>query len=139
MLFRMVDIPLDDYPLLSWDWLIEQGIDAEFDEMTSAGDDHPARFFLTFQTTDGKDQHMEIVWGNDQLKAGAGGQRQPAERRRFIKFGQYQFFKPLFRSFAVERNGFYQRILSEKPVKIIAHDRVAGDVRVEAAWSFTVL
>ena len=70
MLFRMVDIPLDDYPLLSWDWLVEQGIDAEFDEMSSSGDDHPARFFLTFQTPDGKNHHMEIVWGNDQLRAG---------------------------------------------------------------------
>ena len=27
MLFRMVDIPIDEYPTLSWDWLIEQGID----------------------------------------------------------------------------------------------------------------
>ena len=70
MLFRMVEIPLDDYPLLSWEWLIEQGIDAEFDEMTSAGDDHPARFFLTFETSEGESHHMEIVWGNDQLKAG---------------------------------------------------------------------
>ena len=70
MLFRMVDIPIDEYPLLSWDWFIEQGIDAEFDEMTSDGDDHPARFFLTFQTSDDGQHHMEIVWGNDQLKAG---------------------------------------------------------------------
>jgi len=70
MLFRMVDIPLDDYPLLSWDWLVEQGIEAEFDEMTKKGDDHPARFFLKFQTAEGESHHMEIVWGNDKLKAG---------------------------------------------------------------------
>lgn len=70
MLFRMVDIPIDDYPLLSWEWFIEQGINAEFDEMTSDGDDHPARFFLTFQTPEGESHRMEIVWGNDQLKAG---------------------------------------------------------------------
>ena len=70
MLFRMVDIPIDEYPVLSWDWFIEQGINAEFDEMTSDGDDHPARFFLTFQTLDNEKHAMEIVWGNDQLSAG---------------------------------------------------------------------
>ncbi len=70
MLFRMVDISITDYPLLSWDWLIEQGIDAEFDEMTKDGDDHPARFFLGFRDPGGNDHHMEIVWGNDKLKAG---------------------------------------------------------------------
>jgi len=74
MLFRMVDIPIDDYPLLSWEWFIEQGINAEFDEMTSDGDDHPARFFLTFQTPEGESHRMEIVWGNDQLKAGDGSE-----------------------------------------------------------------
>ena len=70
MLFRMVDIPIDEYPVLSWDWFIEQGINAEFDAMTSDGDDHPARFFLTFQTLDNEKHAMEIVWGNDQLSAG---------------------------------------------------------------------
>ena len=70
MLFRMLDIQLSDYPLLSWNWLIEQGIDADFDEMTGDGDDHPARFFLGFRNADGEEHHMEIVWGNEQLKAG---------------------------------------------------------------------
>ena len=70
MLFRMLDVQLSDYPLLSWQWLIEQGIDADFDEMTGDGDDHPARFFLGFRNADGEEHHMEIVWGNEQLKAG---------------------------------------------------------------------
>jgi len=63
MLFHMVDIPLDDYPLLSWEWLIEQGIEAEFDEMTTDGDDHPARFFLTFQTSEDESHHMDDYLG----------------------------------------------------------------------------
>ncbi len=70
MLYRMVDISIDDYPNLTWQWLIEQGINANFDEMTSEGDDHPARFFLGFRDAEGEERHLEIVWGNDVLKAG---------------------------------------------------------------------
>ena len=70
MLFRMLDVPLNDYPMLSWQWLIEQGIDADFDELSDEGDDHPARFFLGFRNADGEEHHMEIVWGNNALKTG---------------------------------------------------------------------
>ncbi len=64
MLFRLVEVELDAYPFLSWDWYIEQGIESEIDEMTTAGDDHPARIFLSFESADGESHSMEIIWGN---------------------------------------------------------------------------
>ena len=70
MLFRHTDIPLDRYPTLSWQWYIEQGIDGSVDELTEAGDDHPARFFIVFETSDDESRRMEIVWGNRVLGAG---------------------------------------------------------------------
>jgi hypothetical protein len=70
MLFRWVDVPLDRYPLLSWNWLIEKGIVSDIDEMTRAGDDHPARLYLTFESLGGDQHSMEIIWGNQKLKKG---------------------------------------------------------------------
>lgn len=70
MLFRFVDIPIEEYPLLRWEWLIERGIGAGFDETTSDGDDHPARFMLKFESKDGDEHSMEIIWGNERLHAG---------------------------------------------------------------------
>jgi hypothetical protein len=68
MLFRHVDVPLADYPVLTWRWYVERPLDSPLDERTRAGDDHPARLFLAFSA--GKDEHrMEIVWG-DRLHAG---------------------------------------------------------------------
>ncbi len=69
MLFRHVDIDLAQYPKLAWRWLIERPIDSPLDERTRAGDDHPARLFLTFRTAAGDARSMEIVWGN-RLKRG---------------------------------------------------------------------
>jgi hypothetical protein len=69
MLFRHVDFDLADYRWLSWRWYIEQPITSELDERTRDGDDHPARFFLTFRTAAGEERKMEIIWGN-RLKAG---------------------------------------------------------------------
>ncbi len=70
MLFRQIDVPIDGYPVLSWEWLIEQGIDVEHDEMTAAGDDHPARLYLSFESASGDSHAMEIIWGNQKLGAG---------------------------------------------------------------------
>ena len=68
MLFRHVDVPLADYPVLTWRWYVETPLDSPLDERTRAGDDHPARLFLAFSA--GKDEHrMEIIWG-DRLHAG---------------------------------------------------------------------
>ncbi len=70
MLFRQVDVPLDAYGGLAWDWLVEKGVDSPLDERTVAGDDHPARLYLSFVAGDGSDHAMEIVWGNRTLRAG---------------------------------------------------------------------
>lgn len=70
MLFRRVDIDLSAYPVLEWRWLVETPIVSDLDERTRAGDDHPARFFITFLTSDGKRRSMEIIWANSRLKAG---------------------------------------------------------------------
>ncbi len=70
MLFRWVDVPLDQYPWLSWNWFIEQTIVSEKDETTVAGDDHPARIYLTFESESGDDHSMEIIWGNRVLRRG---------------------------------------------------------------------
>lgn len=69
MLFRHVDIDLAEYRFLKWRWFIELPITSALDERTRDGDDHPARFFLTFKTVSGEERRMEIIWGN-RLKAG---------------------------------------------------------------------
>jgi len=70
MLFRWVDVELDQYPMLSWDWFIEQSVESEVDELTTAGDDHPARLYLGFESASGEEHSMEIIWGNRALKRG---------------------------------------------------------------------
>ena len=70
MLFRYVDINIDEYPNLAWSWLIEQPINSNIDESTRAGDDHPARLYLKFQAPDGALHSMEIIWGNKKLHRG---------------------------------------------------------------------
>jgi hypothetical protein len=70
MLFRAVDIDLQQYPRLAWRWYIEQPIESATDERTREGDDHPARLFIAFHTAAGETRNMEIIWGNKVLKAG---------------------------------------------------------------------
>ena len=70
MLYRHTDLPLDGYPILRWDWFVEMPIASEVDELTVAGDDHPARLFLTFRASGGELRSMEIIWGNRRLRAG---------------------------------------------------------------------
>jgi len=69
MLIRHVEISLEEYPLLRWMWFVEQPIVSELDETTREGDDHPARFFIVFETLSGARRSMEIIWGN-RLQAG---------------------------------------------------------------------
>ena len=70
ILTRLVEIPLDNYANLSWNWFIETPVRSQLDERTSAGDDHPARLTLKFRTPDSKTHWVEIVWGNTLVKAG---------------------------------------------------------------------
>ena len=70
MLFRWVDVPLDQYPALKWQWVIEQTITSEEDERTVAGDDHPGRLYLKFESDAGEEHSMEIIWGNRALGPG---------------------------------------------------------------------
>ena len=69
MLFRQVDVALDHYPILAWEWLVTQGIDIEHDELTKADDDHPARLYLSFEGANGGSHALEIIWGNHKLGA----------------------------------------------------------------------
>src|ERR1700694_2910210 len=71
MLYRFTDLPLDQYPMLRWDWFVEQPIASEIDETTKAGDDHPARLYLKFRSANGETHAMEIIWGNRKLRAAA--------------------------------------------------------------------
>lgn len=70
MLFRAVDIDLQQYPRLAWRWYVERPIESAADELTREGDDHPARLFVAFRTDRGEARNMEIIWGNKVLKAG---------------------------------------------------------------------
>lgn len=70
MLVRFTEIPLESFPILEWRWLVEQPIESDIDERTAAGDDHPARLFLRFETAAGERRAMEIVWGNKRLRRG---------------------------------------------------------------------
>jgi len=70
MLYRYTDIPLDQFPLLAWDWFVEQPIVSDIDETTKAGDDHPARLYLKFRAAGGEAHAMEIIWGNRKLRTG---------------------------------------------------------------------
>lgn len=70
MLYRWVDVEIEKYPALSWNWFIEQTISTKVSEMTVAGDDHPARLYLRFESASGDEHAMEIIWGNRLLKRG---------------------------------------------------------------------
>lgn len=70
MLIRWVDVPLDRYPILSWDWNVEVPIESDEDELTTSGDDHPARLYLSFVSKAGDEHAMEIIWGNRTLGRG---------------------------------------------------------------------
>jgi hypothetical protein len=70
MLYRHLNISLDEYPILAWRWYIEQPIKSNLDEFEREGDDHPARLYIVFRTADGKQRPLEIIWGNQNMRAG---------------------------------------------------------------------
>ena len=70
MLFRNVGVSLDRYGFLRWGWFVEQPVVSEIDELSAAGDDHPARLYLKFLAGDGQTHALEIIWGNSKLVTG---------------------------------------------------------------------
>ena len=68
VLFRQVDYSLEEYPKLKWGWRVDRPINSSLDERTPAGDDHPARIYVSFDNGDGEDQDLELVWGNQITK-----------------------------------------------------------------------
>lgn len=69
MLFRHTDIPLAEFPMLNWQWLIETQISSAVDETTGEGDDSAARLFISFDIQGEEPRRMELIWAR-QLKAG---------------------------------------------------------------------
>ena len=81
---RHVDIDLGKTPILAWSWKVESHVEVD-DETTTDGDDHPARFFLSFAQPENRGvwgsfrdwvgsiihglpyhgRAFEIVWGNN--------------------------------------------------------------------------
>lgn len=70
ILARDTDISLAEFPILSWDWKIEEPLVSAIDEETSEGDDHPARFFVRFANAVGSSTAAEIIWSNTRFKPG---------------------------------------------------------------------
>jgi len=116
ILIRYVDIKLKDYPRLSWQWYIEQPIDSPIDEKTKEGDDHPARFFIGFETNSGEKRHMEIIWGN-RLKSGE--YKYIEEFPHYVARGGNENIKQWFHE-EINLQEIYQRIWSDQtPVRVI--------------------
>jgi len=65
---RWTDLDLAAYPTLTLRWFVETPIASTVDERTSAGDDHPIRWFLAFADSQGQAHHAKTVWGNRRLQ-----------------------------------------------------------------------
>lgn len=70
ILARNTAVSLVDFPTLAWSWKIDKPLESAVDEATRAGDDHPARLFLRFQSQDGTKTAAEIIWSNKKYKPG---------------------------------------------------------------------
>ncbi len=70
ILARSSMLSIADFPLLSWEWKIEKPLASDKDEATPAGDDHPARIFLLFESSDGERKSAEIIWSNTRFQPG---------------------------------------------------------------------
>ena len=70
ILRRYTDIEVGDYPVLSWDWLIEFPISSNADETTEQGDDHPARLLIVLEDRQGGAYPFEIIWSNAKFEPG---------------------------------------------------------------------
>ncbi len=54
---KQVDIDLQQFPVVSWKWKVENVLEG-IDERTLAGDDHPIRLFFVFET----DVSKQSIW-----------------------------------------------------------------------------
>ncbi len=70
ILARDTEIALEDLPILSWRWIVEQPIESPVDESTEAGDDHPLRFYVRFSNAAGESKSAEIIWSNEKYAPG---------------------------------------------------------------------
>ena len=70
MLARWTDIDIGRFPRLTWRWFVEATITSKRDERERTGDDHPIRFFLSFDGDDGQTRNAEIIWGNRRFGRG---------------------------------------------------------------------
>jgi len=70
ILTRSTDVEVGDYPILTWDWLIEFPISSNYDESTVQGDDHPARLLLRLEDRQGGTYGFEIIWSNTRYEPG---------------------------------------------------------------------
>lgn len=69
ILARDVSIPLADFPILNWEWMIDKPLVSDIDEETEEGDDHPARFFVMFKSGE-ETAATEIIWSNTRFAPG---------------------------------------------------------------------
>lgn len=67
---RHTDINLAQFPMLSWNWLIDKPVVTEQPETQWKGDDHPARLMLHLKDSQAKEHYFEIIWSNGAFKAG---------------------------------------------------------------------
>jgi hypothetical protein len=67
---RHTDIDLGQFPILSWQWKIEQPVIADAPETERKGDDHPARFLLHLLDSKKSEHYFEIIWSNGVFKPG---------------------------------------------------------------------
>ena len=70
ILARHTAIPVADFRTLSWEWKIETPLTSNLDEATREGDDHPARFFVSFKSTEDTAHRAEIIWSNKRFQPG---------------------------------------------------------------------
>ena len=82
---RFTDVDLGTYPELAWSWLVKKPVDSPLDERTVEGDDHPARLYLRFETGDGSDHSIEIIWANKLFEPGDYDARDPVFRRDYCR------------------------------------------------------
>ncbi len=69
ILIRDTAIPLADFPILNWSWKIDKPLSSNIDEETHEGDDHPARFFVVFESGE-TSTAAEIIWSNTRFTPG---------------------------------------------------------------------
>jgi hypothetical protein len=67
---RHTDIDLQQFPKLTWNWLVEQPVVAEAPETEWKGDDHPARLLVHLRDSEAREHYFEIIWSNGAFKAG---------------------------------------------------------------------